>query len=348
MKEKFVAAAAIAVLCLNCAVRTQVKAYGENGRRAEGERLVSLLPPSDAIAIMDSRRLFDDALPKLLVSYEPMLGGILEKLAEIQGNTGLDFRKFDQVAIGVSSKRISPAETDYVPVAIANGNVKATMSAISRLAAKGIYREEKFGDTTIYVFSGQAFTSKNTDSKVSAFVRKSLGSLAKNLAVSTLGADTLVLGAHSRVLETLESRSRATADVTSLLSYDKGSIVSFSARTSPTMLKMLPMSNNDFGETLDSIQFLSGSFEIASTGIGASLLAKIETPERTRTLQNTISALRIVARSVYGSSKRVDQQIYGRMIDEAKLTSKGTNLTLHLFLPREDLGILIGGTRDEK
>src|SRR5688500_16636998 len=122
MKMRFFAVAAIAVLLSNIAVFAKPARVS---RQAQSARLVSLLPASDAVAVFDSKRFLGDALPKVLAANQPMLGEIMAKLAEVESRTGIDLRKFDQVAVGATIKPGSGTNFDVLPVAIASGDINA-------------------------------------------------------------------------------------------------------------------------------------------------------------------------------------------------------------------------------
>src|ERR1041384_375706 len=62
--------------------------------------LLLQLPESDSVALIDSRRFFDTALPKILATNQSLLVKITGELDTIQQKTSIDLRKFDEIAVG--------------------------------------------------------------------------------------------------------------------------------------------------------------------------------------------------------------------------------------------------------
>ena len=69
---------------------------------APTSNLLSSLPPSDAVAIVNVKRVIDEALPKLLAENPAKLAEVTAELARFKTQTGLDPRSFEQVALGMS------------------------------------------------------------------------------------------------------------------------------------------------------------------------------------------------------------------------------------------------------
>ncbi|HEX3101909.1 MAG TPA: hypothetical protein VHQ01_08965, partial [Pyrinomonadaceae bacterium] len=235
MKTSPFAAAVIAVLLLNFVGLASVDDRSVAKKR-QVNRLVTLLPASEGVAIFEAKRFLNDALPKILAANQPMLADIMSKINEVENRTGIDLRKFDQVAVGVAYKQISAKEIDYEPVAIASGDINAgALVAVAKLASNGAYREEKIGDHTVYVFTAkdviQKTSVKTTNSKITGVVDDALKGITKEIAVASLDKNTLVMGSLARVRETLLGQSHVSPDVTGLLAQRETAIGSFAMRT---------------------------------------------------------------------------------------------------------------------
>ena len=125
MKTRSFAAALVAVLLLDFAGLAAPDNRRPATKSVQVNRLVNLLPASDGVAVFEAKRFLNDALPKLLAANQSLFAEVMAKITEIETRTGVDLRKFDQVAVGVASKQISAKETDYEPVAIASGDISA-------------------------------------------------------------------------------------------------------------------------------------------------------------------------------------------------------------------------------
>lgn len=339
---------AIAVLLLNVVGLAAADTRSSKAKKRQVTRLVSLLPASEGVAVFDSKRFLNDALPKVLSANQPMLREILAKINEMENSTGIDLRKFDQVAVGVAIKQISPTNIDFEPVAIANGDINAgALVAVARLASKGTYREEKIGDKTVYVFSPkdvlQKTTVKTTNSKIANAVDKALKGLTKEVAVTTLDRNTLVIGSLARVRETLDATSGIGADVSSLLSVKETAVMSFALKTPGGLSKILPLDNDELGANIDSIEYLAGSIDVSAIGTSLQVMARTKKPEQAKGLKDTLEGLQIIGGAVFGGSKRPDQKIYGRMIKSAKIDNRGNDVSIEMTVPQADIDSLFAG-----
>lgn len=349
MRTRFFTLSTLAVLLLNVVSFAAVDARTARIKKAEVSRLVNLLPASDGVVVFDSKRFINDALPKILSANQPMLNDVMSKISEMESTTGIDLRKFDQVTVGVAIRSISATETDYEPIALANGDINAgALLAVAKLAAKGTYREEKIGDKTVYVFLPKDVlqkTTKPTNSKVADLMEKALKGMTKEVAVATLDRNTIAIGSVSRVRQTLAGGTRVGADVTSLLSVKETSVMSFAVKAPAGLSKMLPLDNDELGANLDAIDFLSGSMDVAASGTSLNLNARTKKADQAQGLKDTLDGLKMVGGAIFGGSKRPDQQIYARLIKNAKIENRGNDVALELLIPQADIDGMIGGIK---
>lgn len=351
MKTRILAFAAIAVLLGNIGIFATPDTRKKSARQRHITRLVSILPASDGVAVFDAKRFLSDALPQILSSNQPMIGEVMSKITEMESRTGIDLRKFDQVAVGVAFKAISAKEMDFEPVAVASGDVNAgALIGVARLASNGVYRTEKIGTRTVYIFSGkdvfQKTSAKVTKSAIADMLDKALKGMTKDIAVTAFDSNTLVMGSVARVREMLtESKSRVSAEITGSLSQSDAAVMSFVASVPGGMARFLPLDNDEFGKSVDAIQYLSGSIETAAAGTSLRLVAKTKQADQAQTLRDTLEGLQIVGNAVFGNSKRADQQVYGRLIKAAKIDIRGNEVRFEIMVPQTDINILVGGIK---
>jgi hypothetical protein len=120
MKYRIFAVCCYSMLILNLGGSTLA---GAQGRRS-GAELVSLLPASEGVMIVDVKRSFE-ALPKLLANNPAMLSKITSHIESFQAKTGIDIRQFDSIAAGINAKPIANKKYDIDPVVIARGQTSA-------------------------------------------------------------------------------------------------------------------------------------------------------------------------------------------------------------------------------
>ncbi len=349
MTKRFFPAVVVAVLLLDVIGFAFVDARTAAIKKAEVSRLISMLPASDGVVVIDSKRLVDQALPKILSGNQAMLTEVMGKLAEMEATTGIDLRKFEQLTVGVAMKKVTATEFDFEPVALANGDINAgAMIAVAKLASKGTYREEKVGDKTVFIFSAKDLVQKNAkpaNSKIGSLLEQGLKGLTKDVAVVALDKNTLAIGSLPRVKQTLLGDSKVSSDVISMLSTRETSIMTFAMRSPGGMSALLPLDNDELGANIDSIEYLTGSMDVAATGTTLNVLARTRKPEQAQSLRDTLDGLKFVGQALFGTSKRADQQIYARLIKAAKVESRGSDVSLEVSISQADIDSLIGGVK---
>lgn len=343
MKTRSIAIALIGLLLLNVAVFAKPDTRSSAVKKARAAKLVAMLPASDGVVSFDSKRFLNDALPKILSGNQPMLTEVMAKLTEMETRTGIDLRKFEQVAVGVAFKTVSAKETDYEPVAIASGDVNAgALIALGRLASNGTYRTEKIGERTVYIFSVkevfQKTSAKATSSTVADMFDKALKGMTKDIAVTAFDSKTLVMGSLARVTETIEGRTKIAAELSSLLSQKETSVLTFAAKAPGSLRQMIPLDNDELGNSIDAIQTLSGSMDVTATGAAVSMLARTKTVEQAAGIKDLLDVGQAFGKIAL---KRPDQQIYVRLIKAAKFDAKGTDVTFDVLVPQADIDLLI-------
>ena len=346
MKTRFFTVAAIAVLLLNVAGFS----WGDTPRprvlNPQTSRLVAMLPASDVVAVFDSGKFLNEALPTLLSANQPMLTEITSKISELERKSGIDFRKFDQVVVGVSVKPGMGKDLDAQPVAIASGDINmGALISIAKLGSKGQYREEKVGEKSVYIFTMKESVkktqpAKTRSTKVTQAVTKAKA-VVNEIAVSALDANTVAIGTPMRVRETIEGASHVGADLTELLSTKETAVMSFAAKAPVGMSKLAELEIDELGATMDSIRYLSGSLDVAAAGTSLQLMARTTKPEHALALKDTLEGLQMIGKAILGNSKRPDQQLYGRLVKNAKFGRNGNDVALDLTVPQADIDILI-------
>ncbi len=324
-------------------------------------QLAALLPASDGVVTLNMRRVLSEALPQVLSSNQQMLGGILGKLDEVKNNTGLDLRQFEQIAVGVSGKKISAREMAFEPVVLARGTFNAgALLALAKVAAKGKYREEKFGARTVYIFSPKDMAQPqfktiplpnkqmpNKTVKQPSMIEKTIDKMFKGLsdevAVTAYDKDTLAIGSIARVRETVDAKTRIGADVLALVNRKPNQIMSFGVKLPNGLSQFIDLDNDEIGKNLEAIRQISGAVDVGGGNAIISLVAKTLEAAQAKTLQETLEGLQMVGKAFIGGAKGADKKVFARMIDNAKISQSGNEVMLDLQVAQSDIDILVVG-----
>lgn len=349
MKKKIFALLTVCAVVLS-AVSVGFAVTKRKKKAKNDNQLLMLLPPSDAAMTVDAKRFFGEALPQILSSNQPLLAGILGTFDEIKTKTGIDFRQFHKIAIGVNAIKGEGKEYKFEPVLLARGQFNAAgLVAVAKIASNGKYREEKIGNRTVYVFSAKEIIEQNkgkiTNSMISGILGKVLAGLSDELAVTIYDDKTLALGSLARVRELFETKTRISDEVLGLVVRKPGAIINFGARVPNGMSQFLELDNDELGTNLDAIRFLSGSMDVLDGNTAVSMLAKTVNAEQAKGLKDTLDGLQAIGKAVLGGSKSPDKKVYGRMVENAKISQVGNEIMLDLQVLQADINVILGAKK---
>ncbi len=346
MKNRFFALFLLFALSLN-ALGAAFADTKSTGNKNQTSQLVALLPASDAVMSFDAKRFMSDALPQILSGNQTLLAKVFAHVNEVKTKTGIDLRQFEQVAVGVTAKQITAKEYDFEPVILARGQINSgALLAAAKLAANGKYREEKVGGKSIFIFAAKEIAAnnkpQNATGKNAQMIDKVIGKLSQEIAVSAFDSNTLAFGTAARLRQTLDAKTRVSADITNLLYRKQNSVMNFAAKLPGGMSRFLPLDNDELGKNIDSIQYLYGSMDVVGDNTALQLMAKTENAAQAQGLFETLEGLQFIGKAFLGSAKGADKQVYARMIENAKLTHGANEVKLDLQVQQSDINVLIG------
>jgi len=344
----------IFALLMVCAVVMSAVSVGfaqlkDEKKAKTNNQLLALLPPSDAAMTVDAKRFFGEALPQILSANQPLLTEITSKFDEIKTRTGIDFKQFQQVAIGVSSIKAVENGYDFEPLILGRGQFKADgLITIAKTASNGKYREEKIGNRTVYIFSPQEVIEQNKakigNSMLSDIFSKILVGLNKEMALTTYDDNTLALGSLVRVRELFESKTRIGGEVLDLVSRKPNAIVNFGALVPSGLSQFLDLEDDELGNSLKGVRQLFGSVDVTGGNTTVAIVAKTAEAPQAKVLKDTLVGFQGFAGILKGS-KREDQKIYGRMLENVKIAQNANEVTLDLQVPQTDLNVIVGAKK---
>lgn len=349
MKRKFFALMivwAVAVGVLSASAQTVGTANPAD------RQLAGLLPASDGAVNINMRRLLSDALPQILSGNQPMLADVLAHIDRVKAKTGIDLRQFEQIAVGVSVKGNAARKFDFEPIVLARGTFNTgALVALAKTAAGGKYREEKIGDRSVYVFTAKNEVKQNQSQggKPSVLLPgvglivsfDFMKMLADELAVTVIDNNTLAVGSLTRVRETLGTSARVGGDVLAAINRKPNALVNFGMNLPAGLSGFIKLGDDELGNTLDSIRFVSGAVDVADGGASISLAAKTTTPAQAESLQQQLEGFQNLGKVFLGGAKSADKQIYARLVNDLKVARGGGEVTLDLQMAQSDINFLL-------
>jgi hypothetical protein len=299
--------------------------------------LLASLPPSDAVALINVKRVLDEALPKLLVENPAKVTEVNDELAKFKAQTGLDPRSFDQIALGLQYTYPSEGTTKIRTVALARGTFNAgAIVAAGRLAANGKYEEQKYQGKTIYVFSleRQINLLGLWDIRVG------------ELAVSSLDGHTLALGNLESVKEVIDANrtgKRPNAELIALASRDPNAVVGFGGNISEALLQNLRISNDGIARELTAVRQVYGTLGLTPANLELMLAARTVDTYAARNLGDTVEGLKQFGGLFINRLSAAKGTLARSALNNLKITTQGSELQIRTAVAQSEVAPLIRG-----
>lgn len=325
--------ALIAVTGVSVLTRAQTRPAASS---TPSNSLLSALPPSDAVALVKVKPVFDEVVPKLLAANTTKLAEVNARIEQFKTRTGLDPRSFDELALGLRYTHPVPGVTKVETVGIARGTFSAeAMKAAGRAAATGSYREEKHQGKVIHVFT------INEQLKLLGLVDLRI----RELAVSPLDANTLALGDLDRVRSAIGVRrgtNRANAELIALASHDTNAIASFGGNISPALIQNLKIGNDAIATDLAAVRQVYGSVAMNERNLEVLLAARTVNPDSARSLSDTVESLRQFGAIFVNQMPATKGALAKSALGNLKITREGNEIQIRTAVAQADVAPLIG------
>ena len=321
--------------------------FAARGVNAGGNDLAVLLPESDGVIVLDSKRLVYDALPQLLSSNSPLLEKINGEIDKIRIKSGLDLRNFNSVAIGLKNKTGEAGANEFDAVLLARGDVPiGSLKEVAKIASKGKFRTVKSGSRVIYVFSPGNLIKNKTPGDKNSFIEgifeKLFKGLSNEVAITVYDSNTVAFGSLERVKEALENNARVSGELLSLLERKPGSLANIGMIVPNGMSQYLDLEDDELGANLDSIRRLQGSFDINDGVTTVSVAARTTEADKAEELAGTLQAIKGMVAGILKGDRNADKQVYARMLENLEVNQVETEIFVDLTVPKSDLDVLIG------
>jgi hypothetical protein len=225
-------------------------------------------------------------MPRILADNPAKLSEVNASIDRFKDRTGLDPRMFQQVALGVRFTYPSEGITKVHTVALANGSFSAAaMVAAGRVASNGKYREEKYQDKTIYIFT------LDEHLKLLGLFDLRIG----ELAAAPLEANILALGDPEgirAVIDASRSRKRVNAELIELANRDPNAVVGFGANVTEQLIGNLDIGNAPIAADLRTLRQVYGSVGTTADNLQLFLAARAVNAEAAKNLGDTLEGLK--------------------------------------------------------
>ena len=294
--------------------------------------VLNRLPESDAVILVDVRRLLNEALAGVFAASPAKLAQVNTQIDKFKSQTGIDARSFDRLAVGMRYTYPSPGITKIESIAIANGTFNnATLAAAGRAAASGKFREQKYKGTTIHIFT--------LTEQVRLFGMFDLR--INELAASVLDPNTLALGSAKTVQAAIDARvgRRVSNELIALATKDPNALIGFGGNVSPAVWQNLGA--DMFSKDISAIKQAYGSFAIKGPLFSVFMAARASTPAQARSLNDTVSGLTQLAPMFVGRMPEVRRKLAQSALGNLKVSVQGSELQISTEVLQTDVAAVI-------
>jgi len=321
----------IALFQLEAAAQTR----GRNTAPA-APTLMSSLPQSDAVAQVKVKQLLSEAMPRILAGNPTKLSEVNASIDRFKERTGLDPRMFQQVALGVRFTYPSEGVTKVETVALANGTFSAAgMVAAGRVASNGKYREEKYQDKTIYIFS------IDENIKLLGLFDVKIG----ELAAAPLDTNTLALGDPAgvrSVIDASRSRKRVNTELIALANRDPNAVIGFGSNVTEQLVANLDIGNAPIGADLRTLRQVYGSVATTETDLQLFVAARAVNAEAAKNFGDTLEGLKQLGALFVGRISGAKGVLAKSALSNMKISSAANELQIRTSVAQAEVGPLLG------
>ena len=298
--------------------------------------LMSSLPQSDAVAQVKVKQLLSEAMPRIFASNPAKLSEVNASIDRFKDRTGLDPRMFQEVALGARFTFPSEGVTKVDTVALANGSFSAAaMVAAGRVASNGKYREEKYQDKTIYIFT------VDENIKLLGLFDVRIG----ELAAAPLDTNILALGDPAGVRSVIDagrSRKRVNAELIALASRDPNAVIGFGSNITEKLVGNLDIGNAPIAADLRTLRQVYGSVGTTETDLQLFLAARAVNAEAAKNLGDTLEGLKQFGALLVGRLSGAKGVLAKSALSNMKIVADANELQIRTRVAQAEVGPLIG------
>lgn len=324
---------------------------------------LTALPQADGVVSIDTQRLLNEFLPRVLASDQTRLAQVNARIDQIKTRTGMDIRSFERVAIGMRFLNPTPDTIKVESVALARGSFNApVMLAAGLVTTKGKYkyREEKHGGKTIYIFNGEDLYGKedlpqaqiDEEAKKSSkaakvaddILQRALNFKAGEVGIVALDAKTLAIGQPTMVRAAIDAgakRAQTNAALIQLATRNPNAVLGFGLNVPANISKYIQLDMDEIAQNLNSVRQLYGSLGETAGTFGLQTNARTETAAQAQEVHNMLVGVRDLGGFFVSSLSGEKGKLAQTALDNLKITKEGNEVQIKLELAQADVAMLM-------
>ena len=275
-------------------------------------------------------------MPRILANNPVKLSEVNASIDRFKERTGLDPRMFQQIALGVRFTYPSEGITKVQTVALANGTFSApAMVAAGRVASNGKYREEKYQDKTIYIFT------LDENIKLLGLFDVHIG----DLAAAPIDSNILALGDPAGVRSLIDAsrlRKKTNVELIALANRDPNAVIGFGGNITEQLIANLDIGNAPIGSDLRSLRQVYGSVGTTQSDLQLFLAARAVDAQAAKNLGDTLEGLKQFGALMVGRLSGAKGVLAKSALSNMKIVADANELQIRTTVAQAEIGPLFG------
>ena len=275
-------------------------------------------------------------MPRMLAGNPAKLSEANASIDRFKDRTGLDPRMFQTVALGVRFTYPSEGVTKVQTVALANGSFSAAaMVAAGRIASNGKYREEKYQDKTVYIFT------VDENLKLLGLFDVRIG----ELAAAPLDTNTLALGDPAGVRSLIDagrSRKRANPELIALANRDPNAVIGFGSNMTEQLVASLDFGNAPIADDLRSVRQVYGSVGTTETDLQLFIAARAVNAQAAKRFGTSLEGLKQLGSFFVGRLSGAKGVLAKSALSNMTIVADANELHIKPSVAQAEVGPLLG------
>lgn len=318
----------------HCATRP-ARARGNQAAAQTQIALADSLPESDFLLVIDYKRLFNEAFPRILADQRELREGLVKEFDEVMALTGLDLRAAGRVVTGVRSVEVpgSKEQARHTAVSLVRGVDHEKWLAFVRQKGPGAFKESRHGSKPLLILKLTAEQRR----KIEAVTLLSLGD--EGLAFAALDADTLAYGTPDSVRAAVEARAGSGAKISSELAAaatrNPDALLGVVGLVPPSLTAdYLPggkQEGNEFVKMLSNVKRCSLAVEMAPAAFTVTVACGTGSPEQAKALGDIVTAFKTL--TVFSKAKSPQDRIGVEFLKTLAVSTAGDEVSVKSVLP---------------
>ena len=290
---------------------------------------MSSLPEADLLIYINSQRILNEAVPKLLPAKD--VEEMRKEFDDVKKNVGIDPTKVDYLVIAVRFKKPTD-DLNFQPpefMVLASGDFSAeSLMVLARMASNGKLRDEKYGTRTLGLMT--------IDPLVKEAEKNPLLKSLTEVGIITLNANTIAAGTPSYLraaADASDGKERISAATLNSLVRDTNALISVAGTPWHSFAKSFGMlgteSNSRAARCESNIGDLYAAITMDATNFMVRGATNADNPDTAKILSNLYSGmLRYAASSIPDPSAQA-------MLKGLAITAEGDEVILRADFPQQ-------------